>query len=156
MYLDTLKAWFDEHFGPDFMANRNQAMALLQEEASLNEIVQLVGKDALSAADQLTLEVAKMVREDFLQQNAFMDVDSYSSFDRQSRMLAMILEYNQLCRAALEKNAELQELFDISAKEEIGRAKYVEADRYVEAYAAIEEKMKAEITAVVEKGGAEA
>ncbi len=156
LYLDTLKAWFDEHFGPDFMANRNQAMALLQEEASLNEIVQLVGKDALSAADQLTLEVAKMVREDFLQQNAFMDVDSYSSFDRQSRMLAMILEYNQLCRAALEKNAELQELFDISAKEEIGRAKYVEADRYVEAYAAIEEKMKAEIAAVVEKGGAEA
>lgn len=155
-YIDNMKPWFDEHLGPQFMENRNKAMALLQEESNLNEIVQLVGKDALSAADQLTLEVAKMVREDFLQQNAFMDVDSYSSHDRQMRMLSMIIRYEQLCRAAIAQGAELQELFDIPSKEEIGRAKFVDADKYAEAYAAIEEKMESEIRAIAEKGGADA
>jgi V/A-type H+-transporting ATPase subunit A len=155
-YLDNMKPWFDEHLGPQFMENRNKAMALLQEESNLNEIVQLVGKDALSAADQLTLEVAKMVREDFLQQNAFMDVDSYSSHDRQMRMLSMIIRYEQLCRTAIAQGAELQELFDIPSKEEIGRAKFVDADKYAEAYAAIEEKMESEIRAIAEKGGADA
>ncbi len=155
-YIDNMKPWFDEHLGPQFMENRNKAMALLQEESNLNEIVQLVGKDALSAADQLTLEVAKMVREDFLQQNAFMDVDSYSSHDRQMRMLSMIIRYEQLCRTAIAQGAELQELFDIPSKEEIGRAKFVDADKYAEAYAAIEEKMESEIRAIAEKGGADA
>jgi len=155
-YLDNMKPWFDEHYGPAFLENRNKAMALLQEESSLNEIVQLVGKDALSAADQLTLEVAKMVREDFLQQNAFMDVDSYSSHDRQMRMLSLIIRFEQLCRGAIEQGAGLTELFAIPAKEEIGRAKFVEADKYVDAYAAIEEQMEEQIRAIAEKGGAEA
>jgi len=155
LYLDTMKSWFDEHYGVEFMANRNRAMALLQEEASLNEIVQLVGKDALSAADQLTLEIAKMVREDFLQQNAFMDVDSYSSFDRQKRMLQLIIDYETLCRAAIDKGARLQDLFDIPAKEQIGRAKFVDADKYVEGYAAISAEMAAQIQSAVEKGGAD-
>ena len=156
LYLDTMKPWFDEHFGPAFMENRHRAMALLQEEASLNEIVQLVGKDALSAGDQLTLEVAKMVREDFLQQNAFMDVDSYSSFDRQMRLLQLILDYEKLARGAVEKGADLQALLSIGAKERIGRAKSVEADRYAAEYAAIGEEMEAEISAVAEKGGEDA
>ena len=156
LYLDTMKPWFDEHYGPDFMVSRNRAMALLQEEASLNEIVQLVGKDALSAADQLTLEIAKMVREDFLQQNAFMDVDSYSSFDRQKRMLQLILGYEELCRDAITKGAKLTDLFAIPAKEQIGRAKFVDADQYVADYAAIAAAMEAEINAAIEKGGAEA
>ena len=155
LYLDTMTPWFDEHLGKDFMVNRNKAMALLQEENSLNEIVQLVGKDSLSANDQLTLETAKMVREDFLQQNAFMDVDSYSSHDRQMRLLALILNYDKLARAALEKGAKIQDLFDIPAKEQIGRAKFVEADKYAEAYSEIEKQMEAEIDAAVEKGGAD-
>ena len=156
LYLDTMKPWFDEHFGPAFMENRARAMALLQEEASLNEIVQLVGKDALSADDQLTLEVAKMVREDFLQQNAFMDVDSYSSFDRQMRLLALILDYEKLARAAIAKGAELEALLTIGAKEEIGRAKFVEADKYAEAYAGIRQEMEQQISAIAEKGGEDA
>ena len=89
LYLDAVAPWFDTHMGPDFMRNRNRAMHLLQEENELNEIVQLVGKDSLSPKDQLTLEIARMLREDFLQQNAFMDVDSYSSFDRQMRLLSL-------------------------------------------------------------------
>ena len=155
LYLDTMKPWFDEHYGPAFMANRGKAMSLLQEENELNEIVQLVGKDSLGAGDQLTLETAKMVREDFLQQNAFMDVDSYSSHDRQMRLLAMILDYDRLAREAVGKGAPLQELINIPAREKIGRAKSVEADRYVEVYADIAREMEEEIAAVAEKAGAD-
>ena len=154
-YLDNMKPWFDEHYGPAFIQNRNKAMSLLQEEDSLNEIVQLVGKDSLSAGDQLTLETAKMVREDFLQQNAFMDVDSYSSHDRQMRLLAMILDFDRLARDAVAKGAPLAPLLEIPAKEKIGRAKFVEADVYVQEYAAIAEEMEREIAAIVEKAGAD-
>ncbi len=155
LYLDSMKPWFDEHYGPAFMENRGKAMSLLQEEDELNEIVQLVGKDSLSANDQLTLEVAKMVREDFLQQNAFMDVDSYSSHDRQMRMLAMILDYEKLARDAIGKGADLNAMLEIPAKEKIGRAKFVEADAYQKEYAAISEEVEREIAAIVEKAGAE-
>ena len=155
LYLDTMKPWFDEHYGPAFMDNRNKAMSLLQEEDNLNEIVQLVGKDSLSPNDQLTLETAKMVREDFLQQNAFMDVDSYSSHDRQMRMLAMILDYEKLARDAIGKGADLNAMLEIPAKEKIGRAKFVEADAYQKEYAAISEEVEREIAAIVEKAGAE-
>ena len=125
LYLDSLKPWFDENLGADFMANRGKAMSILQNEASLNEIVQLVGKDALSPSDQLTLEVARMVREDFLQQNAFTDIDGFSSYDRQEKLLAMILRYETLCRDAIAKGASVMKLFDIPAREKIGRAKSV-------------------------------
>ena len=155
LYLDTMKPWFDEHYGPAFMENRNKAMSLLQEEDNLNEIVQLVGKDSLSASDQLTLETAKMVREDFLQQNAFMDVDSYSSHDRQMRLLAMILNFDVLARDAIAKGAPLAPMLDIPAKEEIGRAKFVDADKYVQVYEQIAKDMEQQIAAIVEKAGAE-
>ena len=78
-------------------------MAMLQEESNLNEIVQLVGKDSLSAKDQITLEVARMIREDFLQQNSFADNDAYSEYDRQARMLAMIRQYDTQCLSAAER-----------------------------------------------------
>ena len=153
LYLDTLKPWFDENFGPDFMKNRGQAMSILQNEASLNEIVQLVGKDALSPNDQLTLEVARMVREDFLQQNAFMDVDSYSSYDRQEKLLGMILHYEALCREAISKGANVMALFQIPARELIGRAKSVPAEEYVETYARIEAEMAQQIQEETAQGG---
>ena len=153
LYLDSLKPWFDENFGESFMKNRTGAMGMLQEESSLNEIVQLVGKDALSPEDQLTLEVARMVREDFLQQNAFMDVDSFSNYDRQGRMLQLVLDYDRLCREAIAKGADVQELFDIPMREAIGRAKSVPEEEYVENYARIREKMEGEINAVILRGG---
>ena len=106
-------------------------------------------------SDQLTLEIAKMVREDFLQQNAFMDVDSYSSHDRQMRMLALILDYEKLVRAAIEKGADLNAMLEIPGKEKIGRAKFVEADVYQKEYAAISEEVEREIAAIVEKAGAD-
>ena len=152
LYLDSLKPWYDENLGKDFLVNREWAMSTLQEEASLNEIVQLVGKDSLSAKDQITLEVAKMIREDFLQQNSFVDIDSYSEYDRQARMLAMIRQYENECRAATERGGDLNELFNVPVREKIGRAKSVPADQYKDAYANMLVEMEEEITAIAEKG----
>ena len=153
LYLDSLKPWFDENLGPEFMQDRTRAMSILQNEASLNEIVQLVGKDALGAADQLTLEVARMVREDFLQQNAFMDVDSFSDYGRQKKLLGMILSYDALCRDAIAKGASVQELFQIPAREQIGRAKSVPAEEYETVYNQIQSDMEQQIAAIAAKGG---
>ena len=155
LYLDSLKPWFDENLGREFLQNREQAMGILQQESSLNEIVQLVGKDSLSPADQLTLETARMVREDFLQQNSFVDIDSFSTYDRQEKLLAMILDYDKLCRDAITKGAPTAKLFEIPARERIGRAKSVPADEYSQVYADISDAMEKEIDEVVRKAGEE-
>ncbi|MCI8423209.1 MAG: V-type ATP synthase subunit A, partial [Lawsonibacter sp.] len=152
LYLDSLKPWYDENLGQEFLSNREWAMAVLQEEASLNEIVQLVGKDSLSAKDQITLEVAKMIREDFLQQNSFVDIDSYSEYDRQARMLKLIRDYDTQCRAAAEKGGSIADLFEIPSREGIGRAKSVPAKEYKDVYAALQVQMEKEIAEIGEKG----
>ena len=156
LYLDSLRPWYDENLGKDFLLDREWAMSTLQEEANLNEIVQLVGKDSLSAKDQITLEIAKMLREDFLQQNSFVDIDCYSEYDRQARMLAMIRRYEDLCRDAAAKGGDLNELFAVPVREKIGRAKSVVADEYQAAYDIINKEMEEQITAIAEKGADEA
>ncbi len=153
LYLDTLKPWFDENLGSDFMEQREKAMQILQEEASLNEIVQLVGKDSLSPGDQLTLETAKIIREDFLQQNAFSDIDSFTSHDRQLRLMKLIMGYDTLCRDAISKDANAAELFEIPARDRLGRAKGVEQDKYAEIYDEIYAEMQAQIEEIAAKGG---
>ena len=153
LYLDTLKPWFDENFGEMFMKDRGRAMSILQNEASLNEIVQLVGKDSLSPSDQLTLEVARMIREDFLQQNAFTDIDGYSSYDRQGKLLGMVLHYEDLCRDTIAKGADAVKLFDIPAREQIGRAKSVPVEDYVKVYEQIETEMERQIAEIAAQGG---
>ena len=155
LYLDSLKPWYDENLGTQFMQARDKAMAILQEESSLNEIVQLVGKDSLSPEDQLTLETAKMIREDFLQQNGFVEVDWYSSYDRQDKMLGMILDYDKNCRAALQMGAEAADLFAIPFRERIGRAKTVPDDEYPAAFAEMAKEMVEQIDAIVAEGGAD-
>lgn len=152
LYLDSMKSWMDEELGAQFFINRAKAMSILQEEASLNEIVQLVGKDSLSPSDQLTLETAKMIREDFLQQNAFFDIDSFSDYRRQGRMMQMILGYDAQCRDAIAKGADVAALFAIDARVGIGRAKMVPADEYMDAYDALEAQMAQEIDAIAAKG----
>ena len=94
-----------------------------------------------------------MVREDFLQQNSFVDVDSFSSYDRQEKLLAIILDYDKLCREAIAKGAGTADLFAIPSREKIGRAKSVPADEYVQTYAAIRDEMEREIDQVVAKAG---
>ena len=152
LYLDTLAPWYSKEFGPKYMSNRDKAMHILQEENELQEIVRLVGQDALGAADRLTMETAKMLREDFLQQNAFVDEDAYSSYGKQFELMDLILSFDEMSRAALEKGADMKALFAIPSKARIGRAKMAAPDKYKEEYAAILADMKAEIKAVIEGG----
>ena len=155
LYMDTLQPWLDENVNKDWTKDRYRAMATLQEEAELDEIVKMVGKDSLGVDDQLTLEIAKMIREDFLQQNSFNEIDWYSSFDRQFRLLKLILDYDSLCRDAVAKGAPLKELTAIDAREKIGRAKSVPDDEYVAAYQQIEDDMTAQIEKIIAKAGAQ-
>ena len=152
LYMDTLAPWSTEQFGEGYMANRTKSMHILQEESELQEIVRLVGQDALSPADRLTMETAKMIREDFLQQNAFVDEDAYSSYAKQYRLLDIILHYDELCREALTKGADMNALFVISAREKIGRAKMADAVSFAADYDEIEALMKKEIDEVIAGG----
>lgn len=152
LYVDTLAGWYKEQFGENYMANRERAMAILQEESELQEIVRLVGMDALSAEDRLTMETAKSIREDFLQQNAFVDEDAYSSYAKQFKLLDTILKYDVLCREALAKGANVNKLFAISVREKIGRAKMIEQHEFETVYNGYVKEMKDEIDAIVEGG----
>jgi V/A-type H+-transporting ATPase subunit A len=154
LYLDTLGPWYEERY-PGFMANRTRAMAVLQEEANLNEIVRLVGADSLAPPEQLTLLTAKMIREDFLQQNSFVDIDSYSETERQYLLLGIIIDFDRLSREAIKNGAEIKTLSSIGAREKIGRAKSIPADEYKAAYAEIAQEMKEEIEAAG-RGGEDA
>ena len=152
LYLDMLEPWYTEQFGESYMKNREKAMHILQEENELQEIVRLVGQDALSPADRLTMETAKMIREDFLQQNAFVDEDAYSSYAKQFRLMDVILQYDTLCRDALNKGADMNGLFAIDAREKIGRAKMADAKTFESDYDAIAAQMKKEIDEVIAGG----
>ena len=145
LYMDNLRPWYDRNLGRSFLENRAKAVAILQEENSLQEIVKLVGQDALSAGDRLTMETAKMIREDFLQQNAFVDIDNYSTYERQAMLLDIILRYDELCRKAISSGADLNKLIRIEARDRIGRAKSVPSETYAEEYSRIADDMAAQI-----------
>ena len=152
LYVDTLRPWYTEQFGEKYMANREKAMSILQVESELQEIVRLVGMDALSPADRLTMETAKSIREDFLQQNAFVDEDAYSAYAKQFRLLDMVLEFDVQCREALKQGADVEALFAIPVREKIGRAKMADAKSFGADYDAMIAEMKQEIADVVAGG----
>ena len=152
LYLDSLGPWYTEQFGERYMKNRERAMHILQEESELQEIVRLVGQDSLSPADRLTMETAKMIREDFLMQNAFMDEDAYSSYNKQFRLLGLVISYDELCRDALNRGADMDALFAITAREKIARAKIIADDLVNEEFAKIEAEMKQQINDAVNGG----
>ncbi len=152
LYLEGLGPWYNEQFGEAYMKNREKAMHILQEESELQEIVRLVGQDALSPADRLTMETAKSIREDFLQQNAFVDEDAYSSYLKQFKLMALVLRFDSLCREALDKGANMNKLFAIDARERIGRAKTVDVNEFERVYAEIEAQMQREIEEVIAGG----
>ncbi|WP_099203430.1 V-type ATP synthase subunit A [Miniphocaeibacter massiliensis] len=152
LYQTKVDKYFDENIDTNFSRDRIRAMALLQEESGLEEIVRLVGRDALSDADQLKLEVTKSIREDFLQQNAFHEVDTYCSLDKQYKMLSLILEFYDLAMEALEKGAYTSEIEVMPIRDKIARSKNIpetELDRFAE----ITKEMKEDFTKLVEKEG---
>ena len=128
LYQTKVDGWMDKNIGPAFSKNRARAMALLQEENSLQEIVRLVGKDTLSEKDQLKLEVAKSIREDYLQQNAFMESDTYTSLEKQEKMLALVLKFYDEGNRGLEHGAYLNEIASLEVRDRIARAKYLPED----------------------------
>ncbi len=155
LYVDTLAPWYDEQFGEKYMANRAKTMNLLQVEEELQEIVRLVGVDALSPNERLTLETAKSIREDFLQQNAFVDEDAYSSYAKQYKLLDTILTFDTLGREALEKGVDMNALFKIPAREKLGYAKMASPETFEAEFAQIAAEMKEQIAALAVGGNEE-
>ena len=145
LYLDNMEKWFNEKVEPDWMAKRQEMMTLLQEEAELDEIVKMVGMDALSASDRLKMEAARSIREDFLHQNSFHEVDTYTSLDKQYMMMALVLAYYDQSVEALEKGAKLQNLINLPVREQIGRFKYVTEDEIQKEYEKVTEELHIEI-----------
>ena len=145
LYLDNMEKWFNEKVEPDWMAKRQEMMTLLQEEAELDEIVKMVGMDALSASDRLKMEAARSIREDFLHQNSFHEVDTYTSLDKQYMMMDLVLAYYDQSVEALEKGAKLQNLINLPVREQIGRFKYVTEDVIQKEYEKVTEELHIEI-----------
>ena len=124
LYVDTMANWYKENVAPDWMELRARVMGLLQEESELEEIVKLVGMDALSKSDRLKLEAARSIREDFLHQNAFHETDTYSTLKKQYRMMELVLAFYDKTTAALDKGANLDSMINMPIRERIGRFKY--------------------------------
>lgn len=144
LYVDRLGDWYGKNSDRKWNGNRQQAMTILQEEANLDEIVRLVGVDALSYEDRLTMEAAKSIREDYLQQDAFDDVDTYASLKKQYKMLNLILECYRLSQEALRKGADFDDIIAIQAREAIGRMKYIpekEISKIDDIYKAMKEQL---------------
>ncbi|HHU69318.1 MAG TPA: V-type ATP synthase subunit A, partial [Thermoanaerobacterales bacterium] len=131
---------------------RAVAMRLLQEESELQEIVRLVGIDALSIADRMILETTKSIREDYLHQNAFHDVDTYASLDKQYRMLKLILTFHTEAMKAIEAGAEFRKIIDLPVREQIARAKYIPEEQ-IDEISTIEKVIKEQLEALVAEGG---
>ena len=152
LYQTKVDSWMDVNVGPEFSQNRKRAMALLQEESSLQEIVRLVGRDTLSEKDQLKLEVAKSIREDYLQQNAFMESDTYTSLTKQDKMLQLVLKFFDEGNRGLESGAYLKEISEMPVREKIARAKYMpESD--LDKMNDILNEIENEVDNLINKGG---
>ena len=147
LYADRMADWYDKNVGEDFVKLRAFIMNVLQDEANLDEIVRLVGVDALSYRDRMTLETAKMVREDYLHQNAFHETDTYTSLAKQYKILALIKKFHDLGVAAVDNYADLDEILALPAKERIGRAKYIEESE-LDVFDEISDELEREMTAL--------
>lgn len=153
LYADKMSEWYERSVGADFLKYRAFVMKILQEEAALDEIVRLVGMDALSSKDRLTMETAKMIREDYLHQNAFHEVDTYTSLRKQLKMLHLICEFHRLASEAIAAYASLEDIIACPSKDRIGRAKYIPEENLSE-LDDICKSMTVELTALA-KGGEE-
>ena len=126
LYLDSIGPWFNENVNEEWISIRQEMMSLLQEEAELNEIVQMVGMDALSPTDRLKMEASRSIREDFLHQNSFHEIDTYTSLEKQYLMMKLVIGYYNEGVKALDSGADIKDLIDLSVREDIGRFKYTE------------------------------
>ena len=152
LYMDKIGRWMNENIASDWTKLTTEAMALLQEEEKLNEIVRLVGIDALSEDDRLKLEIAKSLREDYLMQNAFHEVDTFASLDKQYKMLKLILEFKELAAKALKAGVYLNKIMDMEIRDRIARTKYIPEDE-ISKIDAIGEELQSEMEKLISKEG---
>ena len=153
LYLDDMEKWFNGNVASDWMEGRQKMMTLLQEEAELEEIVKMVGMDALSPGDRLKMEAARSIREDFLHQNSFHEVDTYTSLKKQHMMMLLVNAFYDRAVQALAEGASLQKLISMPVREQIGRFKYVREDALDEEYRKVDEELTAQIAGTFEKEG---
>ena len=151
LYLDSMESYFNESVAPDWSRLRTRLMGLLQDEAELEEIVKLVGMDAVSSADRLKLETARSIREDYLHQNAFNDTDTYTSLQKQHLMMQLILDYYDEATKALEQGAGINDLVALPCRESIGRFKYVREDETEAEFESIESRLQEECREAVKR-----
>ncbi|MEG2852201.1 MAG: V-type ATP synthase subunit A [Hydrogenoanaerobacterium sp.] len=151
LYVDTMKKWFNENVESDWMELRATIMRLLQDESELDEIVKLVGMDALSAPDRLKLEAARSIREDFLHQDAFHETDTYTALPKQHLMMRLMLDYYNHSVAALAKGASVEALVKLPVREQIGRFKYVPEDKMRAEYEFIVETLQTQIDEILQQ-----
>ncbi len=151
LYTDTTSKWFNTNVNEDWSSMRQRLMLLLQEEAELDEIVKLVGIDALSAPDRLKLEAARSIREDFLHQNSFHDVDTYTPLEKQFLMMKLVLSFYDASLEALNKGVPVDDLVKMAVRERIGRFKYVTADKVNDECAAVLQALADEIAVLANR-----
>jgi V/A-type H+-transporting ATPase subunit A len=153
LYADRMTDWYTNNISKDYNAYRTEMMKILQEESELDEIVRLVGIDALSPKDRVTMEVARSIREDYLHQDAFHEIDTYATMRKQFRMLKLILDYYHLAQDAVRKDVDLRSIFGVPVREKIGRSKYVPQDRTDKEYDIIEQELSEQMDALLSKEG---
>ena len=151
LYLDEIKGWFDENVDEDWMKLRQELMSLLQEEASLNEIVKMVGMDALSPQDRLKMEAARSIREDFLHQNSFDEIDTYTSMQKQFYMQKLVYLFYEESLKALKEGANINDIVAMDVREDIGRYKYTEESNIEERYKEVHDALIREISGLIGK-----
>ena len=151
LYVDNMGKWFHDNVSEDWIKNRQDMMSLLQEEAELEEIVKMVGLDALSPIDRLKMEAARSIREDFLHQNSFHDIDTYTSLRKQFLMMNLVLAFYTESKKALEQGVSVQGLIKMNVREKIGRFKYVVNENIETEYTAIKEELAKEISSLFGK-----
>ena len=151
LYLDDLEPWFNKNVESDWMEIRQNLMSLLQDEASLNEIVKMVGMDALSPQDRLKMEAARSIREDFLHQNSFDEIDTYTSLQKQYDMMKLVYEYYKQGTKALKEGADINDLVKLPVRETIGRFKYVKEDQIGQEYPKVKEEIIKEMAPLTGK-----
>ena len=151
LYLDDMEKWFNGQVAEDWMEGRQKMMTLLQEEAELEEIVKMVGMDALSPSDRMKMEAARSIREHFLHQNSFHEVDTYTSLKKQHMMMVLVNEFFDRASDALKDGASLQKLISMPVREQIGRFKYVTEDKLDEEFKQVDETLSAQIAAAFVK-----
>ena len=149
LYIDTMEKWFNEHVNGNWMNLRNDIMHLLQEESELDEIVKMVGMDALSPTDRIKLEAARSIREDFLHQNAFHDVDTYTPLKKQYYMMKLIIDFYENSIEALNRGGDVESLVNLPVLEQIGRFKYYNEDDIDGEYKKILENLNSEISGML-------